>query len=105
MAGTDSKSKRNFIPKLDRQYELRGALIGDGVLLSCKICDEIGIIVGVEDDIYVLNGERAIDPCSLFCPSCGLNLPSKYKALAKLHYGPLTESMVGTKDWENEIPH
>ena len=90
--------------KLDRQTNERGHLLGEG-LLNCRICGEMGIIVGIEDEEeYVLDGKRAVDPCSLLCASCGLNLPREYKVLAKLHFGPITDEMVGDEAWEKEIP-
>jgi hypothetical protein len=66
---------RKIYSRLDSQCDKRGSLIGESLFLSCKICDNIGIIVGIEDEEYVLEGKRAVDPCSLFCTSCGLDLP------------------------------
>jgi hypothetical protein len=96
---------RKIYCRLDRQLNDRGALLGEGLSLSCKICRNIGIIVGIDDEAeYVLDGMRAVDPCSLFCSSCGLNLPRNYKVLVKLHFGPITGEMVGDEAWEREIP-
>lgn len=89
--------------ELDRRWEDRGSLVGEGLSLFCKICGEIGIIVGIQDEPYVIDGKKAVDPCSLFCSSCGLNLPKAYSALAKLHYGPITEEAVGAEVWKREI--
>jgi hypothetical protein len=94
---------RRLHSKLDGDFDRRGSVVGDGISFSCKICGEIGLIVGIEAEAYVLNGEKAVDPCSLFCPSCGLNIPKRYRVLAKLHYGPITESAVGAKEWQREI--
>ena len=95
---------RRIYSKLDRRPDERGDLLGPGLFLSCKICGNIGIIVGIDENEYLLDGKRAIDPCSLFCPSCGLDLPRDYKLLAKLHFGPITDGMIGDEAWKNEIP-
>jgi hypothetical protein len=99
------EANRKIYSTLDRQLNERGSLLGEGLYLSCKICGNIGIIVGIDDEEeYVLTGKRAVDPCSLFCPSCGLNLPRDYKVLAKLHFGPITDEMIGDEAWRKEIP-
>jgi hypothetical protein len=89
---------------LDQRPEKWGSLVGEGVLLGCKICGEVGIIVGIDSEIYLIDGKEAIDPCSLYCPSCGLNLPKSYSVLVKLHYGPLTAESIGPQAWKSEIP-
>ncbi len=96
---------RKIYSKLDSHPNERGHLLGESLYLSCKICSNIGIIVGIDDEEeYELDGKRAVDPCSLFCPSCGLNLPRDYKVLANLHFGPITEEMIGDEAWRKEIP-
>jgi hypothetical protein len=99
-----SEVNRKIYSRLDSQYDKRGSLLGESLFLSCKICDNAGIIVGIEDEEYTIDGRNAVDPCSLFCPSCGLNLDKSYKLLAKLHFGPITEEMIGAEAWKNEIP-
>jgi hypothetical protein len=94
---------RKLYAEFDRRSQERGSLVGEGLFLFCKICGEIGIIVGIEDQAHIIDGKKAVDPCSLFCSSCGLNLPKTYSALAKLHYGPITEEAVGADEWKREI--
>jgi hypothetical protein len=93
----------DYYSQLQRQHTTRGELVGRRLNLFCKICNEIGMVVGIEDECYFLDGQKAVDPCSLFCPSCGLDLPSSYRVLAKLHYGPLTEAKIGPEQWEQGI--
>ena len=91
--------------KLDSQLGERGSLLGKSFSLVCKICDEPGIIVGIAGNgEYELEGKRAVDPCSLFCPSCGFDLPKSCSVLAKLHFGPITDEMIGEEAWRNEVP-
>ena len=99
------KVNTRIYSKLDSEPNERGGLLGEGLNLTCKICGNIGIVVGIDSGSeYQIESKRAVNPCSLFCPSCGLNLPRSNKILAKLHFGPITDEMTGDEVWRKEIP-
>jgi hypothetical protein len=98
----------------DWKYELYSAnrrklerigwdLLGEGADTDCIICGESGCLVAVSERHYQ-DAEEVFYADAIHCPSCGLHIDKDQKALARLHYGPITKERLGDKAWEDDVP-